>query len=166
MSVLLFVVKPLSAVYFLLYFICVISDIADGIVARRLNISSESGASLDSTADLIFALSVFFTVIPQLIINKIFIIIIIITAVLRLSALATGVIKFKRVTLWHTLSDKTAGVSLVLVPFALKIDGILYLISFITLIASAEEMLVAVLSTEYDPNTKSIIKIGRHKPSD
>lgn len=52
-AILIFAV-PFSALFYILYCFCGISDIADGFLARRLNAESDFGAKLDSLADFVF----------------------------------------------------------------------------------------------------------------
>lgn len=44
-----------SISFFLLYMICGLSDVLDGIIARKTNTASDFGARLDTIADFIFA---------------------------------------------------------------------------------------------------------------
>ncbi|MBO7283210.1 MAG: CDP-alcohol phosphatidyltransferase family protein [Alistipes sp.] len=46
---------PFSALFYILYSICGISDMVDGTIARRTNSATEFGTRLDTIADTIFA---------------------------------------------------------------------------------------------------------------
>lgn len=46
-------IEPLSTTFYIIYFISGISDILDGFIARKYNVTSTLGEKLDSIADLI-----------------------------------------------------------------------------------------------------------------
>lgn len=48
--------EPFSIYFYVLYFICEISDILDGFSARRYGLQSDFGAAFDSVADFVFVL--------------------------------------------------------------------------------------------------------------
>lgn len=45
-------IEPFSPFFLLIYFLCGLSDICDGYLARRLHVASDFGTLLDSLADL------------------------------------------------------------------------------------------------------------------
>ena len=47
-------IEPFSPFFLLIYFLCGLSDICDGYLARRLHVASDFGTLLDSLADLFF----------------------------------------------------------------------------------------------------------------
>lgn len=51
--------------FFVLYILCGISDVLDGLIARALHTESEIGATLDSVADLIFAIMYIIKILPS-----------------------------------------------------------------------------------------------------
>ena len=53
-SIYIILLKPLSTMFFIIYSLCVISDILDGYIARKSNTSTKFGECLDSFADAIF----------------------------------------------------------------------------------------------------------------
>ena len=54
-SVLMAFLPAFSAGFYAAYLLCGLSDIADGVAARKTNSASVSGARVDTAADLIFA---------------------------------------------------------------------------------------------------------------
>lgn len=48
-----------SQTFFVIYTYCGVSDVLDGFLARKLNSVNESGARLDSIADIVFSCSYF-----------------------------------------------------------------------------------------------------------
>ena len=53
-TILLLILKPLSVKFFLVSALTGITDVLDGWVARRLKITDDFGAKIDSVADLLF----------------------------------------------------------------------------------------------------------------
>ena len=57
-SVLILFCSAFSKWFYMLYFIAAFTDMIDGTIARKLNISSSFGAKLDTAADFVFVASV------------------------------------------------------------------------------------------------------------
>ena len=49
-------VPAFSPVFWILYCWCGISDMIDGMLARKMNVTTELGSRIDSVADLVFAI--------------------------------------------------------------------------------------------------------------
>ena len=56
MSILLIITKTFSIPFYIIYIYSGLSDMVDGFVARKYNITSEIGAKIDSIADIVFIL--------------------------------------------------------------------------------------------------------------
>ena len=54
----------LSLEFYTIYLFCGVTDIADGIVARKTGTQTSFGAKLDSFADLVFVISAFLKLLP------------------------------------------------------------------------------------------------------
>ena len=65
-SVLMIFFPVASVGFYIMYSICGISDMADGIVARKTNTANEFGAGFDSVADFIFVVAAFVKLVPVL----------------------------------------------------------------------------------------------------
>ena len=98
-----------SAVFWILYLLCGISDIIDGHLARRLGAESKAGAILDSVADICFVVCCALKLFPILDIPKwLWIwtgIIVLIKAINQISAQVI----FKRFCFPHTKANKVTG---------------------------------------------------------
>ena len=57
-------IEPFSPFFLLIYFLCGLSDICDGYLARRLHVASDFGTLLDSLADLFFICISMFIFVP------------------------------------------------------------------------------------------------------
>ena len=108
-----------SCAFWVIYFVCGLSDMADGYLARKLGCESKVGAMLDSLADLVFVICCCFKLIPALAFPKWLWIwggVIVATKVInQISAL----VMYKKFVFPHTVANKMAGVLLFLaVPTA------------------------------------------------
>ena len=60
LSIVLFYLNPEKLPFILIYIICGITDILDGFIAHKINITSELGAKLDSFADMLIIFVILF----------------------------------------------------------------------------------------------------------
>ena len=97
----------------ILMYLGLISDILDGIIARKQNISSEQLRRMDSQTDMIFWLSIGFAtwfLYPELIArNSVFIWTIL---AMELACYVISLLKFKKETCTHAFLSKLWGISL------------------------------------------------------
>lgn len=108
-----------STSFFILYMICGLSDVLDGIIARKTNTASDFGARLDTIADFIFATVLLIKILFG-IDGPIWLWIWIITiAVIKIANIIFGVVCTKRLIVEHTLLNKITGVLLFLLPLTL-----------------------------------------------
>ena len=108
-----------SCAFWVIYFVCGLSDMADGYLARKLGCESKTGAMLDSLADLAFVICCCFKLIPVLAFPKwLWIwggVIVAIKVINQISAL----VMYKKCIFPHTVANKVTGVLLFLaVPTA------------------------------------------------
>lgn len=108
-----------SARFFVLYIIGGISDVLDGIAARRLGKETRFGAQLDMIADAVF----FVIVIIKAVLPFRFPIWILIwfacIAVIKCINVIIGLIRYKRIISEHTVMNKICGVLLFLFPLCI-----------------------------------------------
>lgn len=101
-----------SCAFWVIYFVCGLSDMADGYLARKLGCESKTGALLDSLADLVFVVCCCFKLIPALAFPKwLWIwggVIVAIKVINQISALAI----YKNFVFPHTVANKVTGVLL------------------------------------------------------
>lgn len=157
--------KPLSRAFYILYFMTGLTDVLDGFIARRLHITSEFGAKLDSVADLLFytvMLSVLFPTLWELLPVGIWYLLGVVLAV-RLTSYAVAAIKFRRFASVHTWLNKITGAIVFAIPFVLLLPcdiPLCWVICITGGVASVEELVIHLLSKEYDPKVKSIFDIN------
>ena len=101
-----------SCAFWAIYFVCGLSDMADGYLARKLGCESKTGALLDSLADLVFVVCCCFTLIPALAFPKwLWILGGVIVATKVINQLSAFVL-FKKFVFPHTVANKVTGVLL------------------------------------------------------
>ena len=108
-----------SCAFWVIYFVCGLSDMADGYLARKLGCESKVGALLDSLADLAFVICCCFKLIPVLAFPKwLWIwggVIVAIKVINQISAL----VMYKKCIFLHTIANKvTGGLLFLAVPTA------------------------------------------------
>lgn len=108
-----------STPFFVLYMICGLSDVLDGMIARKTNTASTFGARLDTIADFIFAVVLFMKLLSGMDIPLWLWVWMITIAGIKIANLIFGFVCTKRLIVEHTLSNKIAGVLLFLLPLTL-----------------------------------------------
>ena len=159
LSILMLFTTPFSIVFFGLYLCCGITDILDGFIARKTNTSSKIGAILDSIADIVFLVITLYFIIPILLVEipvwEIYLIIVI--AIIRISAYIVGAIKFHIFVALHTILNKVTGIVLFFVPLLIQVVDNTILIGFsciVAFISSFEELLCQIDAKYFNPNKK------------
>lgn len=152
---------PFSLSFFGVYLYCGISDVLDGVIARKTNTVSKTGQTLDSIADFLFAivfLIILFTEIqwPELFIGWTAVIF-----VVRVIALVVGAVRFKQIVFLHTISNKITGFGLFIFPFLFSFFGFripALAICIIASFSSTEELLINLTSNSLDRDRKTLFE--------
>ena len=115
-----------SVVFWVFYFLCGLSDMLDGYLARRFECESKTGALLDSLADLVFVICCCFKLIPALAFPKWLWIwggaIVAIKVINQISTL----VMWKKCFFPHTIANKLTGVLLFFgVPLTFSLESII-----------------------------------------
>lgn len=108
-----FIGETSKPVILILMYLGLLSDIFDGIIARKQNISSASLRRMDSQVDMVFWLSLGFAtwiLFPQLISDNSFSISVILT--MEVACYLISFVKFKKETCTHAFLSKMWGLSL------------------------------------------------------
>lgn len=152
---------PFSGAFYIVYTLCGISDVLDGLIARLTKKTTEFGAKLDSIADLLFYTVMLLRIFPVLwerLPETIWYLVALIL-VLRCASYFTAAVKYKRFSARHTYLNKLTGVTLFFVPYFLtKSVGVTvcFVVCVIAILAVVEELLIHLLSKEYDSKRKTI----------
>lgn len=107
---------PGSIWFYILYLTAGLSDMLDGFIARKTKTETETGAKLDSIADLFFLVICLFKLIPVMEVPKWIWIWAGVIAVARIGNLVLGVIRGKRLVMLHIWENKLTGCMLFLLP--------------------------------------------------
>jgi CDP-diacylglycerol--glycerol-3-phosphate 3-phosphatidyltransferase len=154
----LLLTEPLSLPFLAILTVCGLTDILDGLAARKLDVCTEHGHAIDSLADAVLALILLYCIIPAIQWDAWMILWIAAIAAVRLVAFGIGTSRYGRPAFVHTYLNKLAGALLFLTPFMLAIIGTPFTVVLVCSIASvsaAEYLYINVSSDHYDPDLQS-----------
>ena len=155
----LLAIEPLSVFFYAVYFMCGISDILDGYIARKTNTISKVGATLDSIADFIFV-SVMVVIFIPLISWELWLLFwIAAIAIIRLVSFVIGFAKYHAVAFLHTYANKATGLALFLFPLFYHVSDITIAAIVLCCIASLsaiEEIAINLKEKNLDKNIRSL----------
>lgn len=158
----LFLVEPLSIEFMGIYFVCGLSDILDGFIARKTGNTSVLGAKLDSLADLVMVAIVIAILLPVIQLPTITYIFMIAITVIRIISVILVRMKFKCFGILHSYGNKATGFLLLLTPILLGVVDILvltYVIGIFGSLSAVEELVIHIIEDDIDVDTKSIFHI-------
>jgi len=144
-----------------------ILDAIDGPIARHLHQVSKLGSKLDSWADffvyIIFAVGAWLLW-PEIIIREfVFILLVVVSIVLPV---LTGLIKFKKITSYHTWMVKLAAVSTAPTAIWVFIGGPalpFHIATAICVVAGLEEMMISIVLNEPYSDVRSLLHVLKKK---
>ncbi len=159
LSLVLLALTPPGAAFYAVYFLCGLTDAADGWLARRLGAQSAFGAQLDSAADVVFVAVTLWKVLPLVPVGWPEGLWIALIALLRLSAALTARLRFGRFGFLHTWGNKLTGFCLFFFPVSL-IGGFsrmaLRLLCGLATLTALEELAVELTAREWDADRKGL----------
>ena len=118
-SILLLFFPMTSISFYVLYLFCGLSDLLDGIVARKTNTVSAFGAKLDTIADFIFVVILLIKIWLEMDVPIWLWIWMVVIAGFKIANVLWGFVCTRRFIVEHTLLNKVTGVMLFLFPFTL-----------------------------------------------
>ena len=155
---------PMESIWFLvIYTFAGLTDVLDGWLARKSGRASEFGARLDSISDLLFysvLLIRLFPVLYRILPGEIWYAALGIVLV-RLAAYVTAAVKYHRFASLHTWLNKLTGAAVFLLPYVLWGSSIVvysWAVCILAFVASAEELAIHLLRTDYLADRKSFIQ--------
>ena len=157
-------IEPFTVPFYIIYTVCGLSDIFDGLVARATGATSEFGSKLDSVADLFFYTTMLVKILPRLksLLPKWVWVLVGILLFMRVVTYTFVALKFKRFASIHTYFNKLTGASIFAVPYFLETGfgvGLCITVCIIAVAAVTEELTIHAFSREYDPDIHSIIEL-------
>lgn len=118
-SMLLLFFSMTSIPFYVLYLLCGLSDVLDGIVARKTNTVSAFGAKLDTIADFIFVVILLIKIWLEMDVPIWLWIWIVAIGGIKIVNVIGGFVLAKRLLVEHTILNKFTGVLLFLLPLSL-----------------------------------------------
>mgnify|MGYP003319264431 CR=1 FL=1 len=126
LTVLLIFFPFLSVGFIVCYLLAGATDVADGIVARRLGITSKFGEKFDTIADIFFVTVVLFRFIPQIEIGLGIVVWIGLIAVIKALNIIMGFVRQKQFVAVHSTANRITGVLLYVLPLTTAFVDIKY----------------------------------------
>lgn len=96
-----------------------ISDMIDGLIARKMNAESEFGAGVDSVADLIFVICSAIKILPTVDLPEWVWLWIAAIGIVKAAGVVIGSCRQRKFTIPHSLPNKLTGILLFFLPFAI-----------------------------------------------
>ena len=152
-------IKPLTSLFYAIYFMCGISDMLDGYLARKTNTVSKAGATLDSIADFIFVSVMVIIFIPLISWELWLIYWIAAITIIRLVSLLIGFAKYHSVAFLHTYANKATGLALFLFPLfyhAADITIVAIALCIIASLSAIEELVINLKKKQLDKNIRGL----------
>ena len=118
-SILMLFFQIASIPFYVLYLFCGLSDVLDGIVARKKYTASAFGARLDTFADFIFVVILLIKILSEFDVPIWLWIWIVVIGGIKIVTVIWGFVLTKRLIVEHTLLNKATGVLLFLLPLSL-----------------------------------------------
>ena len=146
---------PLSLPFYVLYTTAGLSDIFDGLIARKTNTASKFGAKLDTFADFVFVAAVLIKFLPILELPVWIIVWVGVIALIKLVNIVIGFVRHHTLTAVHSVINKFTGVLVFILPFTIQIIDIRYtavLVCFVATIAAIMESRAVI--TDFREETK------------
>lgn len=158
LSISLLYVETFSAIFYLIYVLCGITDVLDGFLARKTNSLSNFGARLDSFADLVMWAVILLVLYPVIKVSNLMLLLIAVVAIIRFSSLSIAFIKYASFSSIHTYGNKLTGIvlfaSILLIEYV-NADILLIIVLIAAILSAIEELFIQLFSKELDLDKKS-----------
>lgn len=135
-SISLLFCPALSMLFYVLYIVAGVTDMIDGIVARKTNSVSEFGSKLDTIADFVLVVTCLIKLLPVLDIETWMYIWIVIIAVIKLINIVSCYVMWKKLIAVHSVMNKVSGVLLFALPLTFRIIGLRYSVIVVCMVAT------------------------------
>ena len=131
-----------SSAFYALYLVGGLSDMSDGIIARKTNTVSEFGSKFDSAADFVFVTVCLIKILPAMDIPTWLYIWTAVITLIKFINIISGYVVQKKFVTAHTAMNKVTGAVLFMLPLTLTIVPLKYtgiLICIIATFAAVQE---------------------------
>ena len=166
LSLSILLVKPFSALFFILYILCGATDALDGFIARRFNAMSALGARLDSVADFVFFGAALYVFLTAMALPAFLIMWAILIVAVRFMGLGRAFSKYKEWAALHTYAYKLAGFTFFLFPFLAAFLGVVtagIMLCGIATLATAEEIYINEHADVLNVNIRGASELRSHE---
>ena len=109
-----------SALFYILYLFCGLTDMIDGTIARKTDAVSNFGARLDTASDFVFMAVCVVKLLPFINLSTWLWIWIAVIAIIKVINIVLGFVLRKKLVALHTVLNKTTGLLLFLLPLTLQ----------------------------------------------
>ncbi len=120
LAIVLLFMPVFSALFYAIYIICGMTDIADGFIARKTNTASDFGAKFDSIADLVFVSICLIKILPVAELRIWIWVLVTMVALIKVINIVSGYVYQKKLVLMHTTANKLTGLLLFVLPLTIK----------------------------------------------
>lgn len=157
----LIAIKPLSALFFLVYTMTGVTDVLDGWIARKTHTTSEFGARLDSIADVVFYGVTAFKIMPSLlsVLTPLVWCIIAVVLFLRIISYVVAMIKYHCFASLHTYMNKLTGFLVFTIPYVMSQPFAIsacIIVSIVAVLAALEELIIHISTNQYCTDRKTL----------
>ena len=132
--------------FWALYCWCGISDMIDGMLARKMNATTEFGSRIDSVADLIFVICSAIVVLPSVDLPLWIWLWIAAIGMVKVAGIVIGSYRQRKFSIPHSMTNKLTGILLFCLPFAI--------VRFDALIPAEIACTMATFSLFYHPRRR------------
>lgn len=159
-------IDPLTELFYIIYTLSGLSDLVDGFVARVTHTTSELGSKLDTVADLLLYAVMIIRVFPQLWERLAMWIwyVLAVALVIRVASYIYVAVRHHQLSAMHTYGNKITGLLAFLVPYFLLLSNATPpcgVVVIAAVLSSAEELIIHLVTKEYDPSHKSIFMLRK-----
>ena len=153
-AIFLILVSYGSIKFFIIYTLVGLTDALDGYFARKFNVQSRVGATLDSIADLIFYFVILIKLMPTLlaVLPNLVWYGVAIVVILRIFCYIFVAIKFHKFASIHTYLNKLSSLVIFLLPYFVIssfLRNYAFVVVSITLLAVTEEIIIHTTAKTY-----------------
>jgi len=152
--------EAFSIGFFVFFALAAITDIIDGPIARKLNVSSKIGAILDSIADIFFALCIIVVVFPVIELTLLSYLLVGGVFFCKIISIIFTYVRFKEIISYHTTLIRVAAWFVFSFPIWVMFFNeniVVLVLSILMYVVYTEEFLITGLSKEKpSANIKSV----------
>ena len=170
-AIIILFIKPFSIAFYIIYGYCGISDLFDGVIARAIKNESSFGSLLDTIGDVLLTVTGSFVtfrymyVVDNIAIWGMLAAVLSIYVFRAIGAIVT-LVRFKKFAMLHTIGNKIGMILLFLFPLFYELLSLvsgaqiaLYVICVVCVVAAIEEIVIEIITKEFNENVKSIFQL-------